>query len=1155
VTDSGVLLQPLPDQTARERIATELDTNLLVEAGAGSGKTTALVSRMVALITAGSARVEDIAAVTFTRKAAGELSERFQTEVEQAIRRERDADDPDEVVLDRLVQALDEMDRAFIGTIHSFCGRLLRERPLEVGLDPGFRELPVEERSDLKRRFWASYLERLARESDPILERLSRAGVGPVTLYGLFECLVENPDVHFPADFTDPPSVAKMGALREELDEIVDRGWELMDGMPAVGSDWDPLQKKIRRLHFERDITGWKESADLFEAIALLCKPGPRGHTITQKRWRDGAMAKALKERVDAFGVGDTPAQHLVSQWYAHRYALVIQLGRHAADDFAAHRLRIAKLDFQDLLVLAARLLRSNPGVRRQLGERYRRLLVDEFQDTDPLQAEIMLLLSSAPSEEDGWRDDEDAVAADADWRVAVPRPGALFVVGDPKQSIYRFRRADIQLYGFVKERFADFGEVLTLSTNFRSRPAIGDLVNDLFSGSGFFPEQATAEQAAFERLDTRPPTTNVPREGVFTYDIAPDRKKKDAAAADDAARIATWIRDRVDSGERVPGDFLILTRGRGQLAAYARALEARSLPVQVTGAGIGVEEEIRELEVLLECMIDPTNPVKVVSALVGLFFGVDYDRLVSHRLEGGALDAMRPGDRGHPDVQAGLDLLHSWWRASVTEPADIFVTRLVRELGLLPYAASGELGTLRAGALLYALDAVRAAALRGDASLPGARAALDSALELKEAEAPLEPGRPDAIRLMNLHQAKGLEGTVVILADPTENRGRRPNLHLTRSAEGVAEGFLRVTPANAGRRAAGELARPMEWEHKEASERRFIDAEEVRLLYVAATRAREELVIARWPDGRGTSAWAAFEPLLEGRAERLTLDAREPAERDEVVITPEEADSAAASASASLETARTPTYTHASVTELTKTKEAPVGKPRGGARRGVARSELRGFSWGSAVHGALAVAAGNPSDEALRAACRDLLVEHERPLDDHGEPIELAELIGLVQVVRASELWTRAQAAERCLSEITFAAPGVPAGNEQATPAPDRAESRTKRRKQLELFAQSGGGDSKAAPVRGTEGGPASSSAAGARVLEGVVDLAFREADGWVIADYKTDVGTDPDFPARKEGYRRQVELYAEAWTRLTGEPVKERVLFYTARGRVESW
>jgi ATP-dependent helicase/nuclease subunit A len=1154
VSDSGVLDLPLPDAPARARIASDLEANLLVEAGAGSGKTTALVGRMIALVATGAATTDEIAAVTFTRKAASELRERLQTGLEERLREERSVDDPDELTIDRVRAALDDIDRAFVGTIHSFCARLLRERPLEVGLDPGFQELPVEERVGLRRRFWTSYLERLARDSDPILEDLARAGLKPASLFGLFDSVVENPDVHFPAEGAEAPSLADVGTIRAELEAIVERGWELMDDLPPPRG-WDSLQKKIRQLHFEREITGWREATDVFEAIALLCKPGPRGHTTTLKWWRDADLARALRDRADAFGVGDTPAQRLVNRWYAHRYALAIRLGRAAAAEFAAHRLRVGKLDFQDLLLLAARLLRTRPEVRRELGRRYRRLLVDEFQDTDPLQAEIMLLLSSDPETGAGSQSGPDEGAVEADWRTAVPRPGALFVVGDPKQSIYRFRRADIQLYGLVKERFTHFGEVVTLSTNFRSRPSIGDLVNKLFRAPEFFPDGATREQAAFERLETRPPVEPVPAEGVFVYEIAPDASTKDAAAADDGARLAAWIRSRVDSGERAPEDFLVLTRDRGQLATYAKAFEAQALPVQVTGAGIGVEDELRELEVVLGCMIDPTNPVKVLAAMVGLFFGIDYERLVDHRLEEGSFDAMWPGERGHPDVLEALRTLHAWWRASTTEPADVFVGKLAARLGLLPYAAAGELGTLRAGALLYALDAVRAAALAGDTSLPGALEALRSALELKEAEAPLEPGRPDAIRLMNLHQAKGLEGTVVVLANPTDRSRRVPDIHMTRSEQGVAEGFLRVTGTAVGHRSAPDLARPMGWPERQAAEERFDAAEEVRLLYVAVTRAREELVVARWSGGRGTSPWAPLDPWLNEHADRLTLELRPPGTRPVAGVRPEAVSASVAKAQARREAARAPTFEHVTVTDLTKElgadgrpRDRPDDEPRS------PRESFRGFAWGSAVHGALAAAAGGAQGEALRGACRDLLVEHGRPLDDHGEPIELRELVELVGAVRASDLWARAQASQRSLAEVAFAVPGLDP-TPAAAPGPEAKTSspRTPERRQLDLF---GGGaadveEEPRAEVRTDERAAAGSLT----VLEGVVDLAFREADGWVIADYKTDVGTDPDFAERSKAYRRQVELYADAWSRLTGEPVKERVLFYTAQRRIESW
>lgn len=1178
-----VLELPLPDAQARRRISEDLDTNLLVEAGAGSGKTTALVGRMVALVEGGAAEVEAIAAVTFTRKAAAELRERFQMALEErlvALSLEGEGGEGAE----RVAAALENIHRAFIGTIHAFCARLLREHPLEVGLDPGFQELAVEERLPFRRNFWDAFLERLVRDEDPALEALAQAGLRPGQLYDLFDTVVENPDVAFPADEVASPAPEDVAAVRSALDELVSAGMELMPEREPE-PEWDPVQRKIRKLAFLREVTDWAEPAHLFDALAEICKDGPRGHKVTQKRWRSREWARSFQDRLNDFAVGDTPAHRLLLRWYAHRYALAIRLVRRAAEEFAEHRRRSGKLDFQDLLLLTARLLRQDPGARRALGRRYRRLLVDEFQDTDPLQAEIMLLLSSDPdaegdAERDGEGDEEgDADAeglgaataaegaataaegdAEPDWRTVTPRPGALFVVGDPKQSIYRFRRADIQLYDLVKRRFSDFGAVLTLTANFRSRPPIGDLVNQVFDDPSFFPARATPEQAGFEPLNTRPPEATVPREGVFWYAVQPPSgTSRDAVSADDAERLATWIRRRVDTGERKPGDFMVLTRDTFYLANYARALEARGLPVEVTGAGVGVEDELRELLVLLACLLDPEDPVKVVSALVGLFFGLDFEALLTHRLEGGQFRVMRPPQGGTGPVRHALATLHAWWRRSIDLPADVFVGSLVQELGLLPLAASRELGSIRAGAFRFALEVVRAASLSGDSSLPGVLAALESALALKEAEAPLEPGREDVIRLMNLHQAKGLEAPVVVLADPSKRWGRGgSDAHVVRDDTGGATGYLCVRQA--ARYGRGTLlARPDGWADKERAEDAFQAAEEVRLLYVAVTRAREELVVARYP-AKSEGAWAPLDDWLDAHGTPLDLQAESAPPREEVEVAPAEVEARVAEARSAVDAAGRPTFRHRSVTEMAKGEAAGAdeaqrdpGPTRDNGRR--AHGGLsRGYAWGSVVHGALAAAAGEEAEGALRGVCRTLLVEQGRPLDDHGEPVELEELLALVRTVRASELWQRALASKRRLVEAPFAVTvdgdamnGVPAAEEEA--APSVPEGRSGRR-QLDLF----GGDAEPEPAAPEEDSPAGGLGE-TTVLEGVIDLAFEEDDGWVVADYKTDVGTDPDFPLREAAYRRQVDLYADAWARLTGKPVKERVLFYTTLGRVETW
>jgi len=386
----------------------------------------------------------------------------------------------------------------------------------------------------------------------------------------------------------------------------------------------------------------------------------------------------------------------------------------------------------------------------------------------------------------------------------------------------------------------------------------------------------------------------------------------------------------------------------------------------------------------------------------------------------------------------------------------------------------------------------------------------------------------------------------------------------MTRSDEGEALGFLRVSEARGEYRGSSDLARPVGWSDREEAEAGFAAAEEVRLLYVAVTRAKEELVVSRWPEGRGTSAWSPLDAWLDEHAEVLELDPGPPAEREELPPEPERVRAAVDEAARSLAEGSRATYTHGTVTSVAK--ERPTGRARPHAAPGEVepgRSEMRGFSWGSAVHGALALAASASDGEVLRSGCRDLLVEHQRPLDERGEPLELSELLELVRSVRGSEIWKRAHAADRKLVEVPFAVANLESTPE-SEPEPSRLDDAGAPggRRQLDLFGSAvAGADASDSPSSVNDAAAESEKRSAhddgdvPTVLEGVIDLAFREPKGWVIVDYKTDVGTDPEFEIRARGYRRQVDLYGRAWARLTGERVLERVLFYTAQGRVESW
>jgi len=208
-----------PDQANRDRIATDLETNLLVEAGAGSGKTTAMVGRMAELIRTGRAEVDEIAAVTFTRKAAAELRERFQEHLEKKYREALNQGDGEE--RERYSRALASLDRCFIGTIHSFCARLLRERPLEAGVAPNFEEVSGPDEVRLRTESWTRFLDRLAGRDSRLLKRLAAVGLRPAQLRGAFEELSNNPDVRFPAEPVPRPGPAEIAPVREALEALL----------------------------------------------------------------------------------------------------------------------------------------------------------------------------------------------------------------------------------------------------------------------------------------------------------------------------------------------------------------------------------------------------------------------------------------------------------------------------------------------------------------------------------------------------------------------------------------------------------------------------------------------------------------------------------------------------------------------------------------------------------------------------------------------------------------------------------------------------------------------------------------------------------------------------------------------------------------------
>lgn len=1053
----------LPDHDARDLIERRLDLNLLVEAGAGSGKTESLARRMAAGVVEGVYDVEAMAAVTFTRKAAAELRGRFQIVLEGKLQAELD-----ETRRRRIHGALSHLERLFAGTIHALCAHLIRERPVEAGVAPGFSELDEVADVELHRRSWRDFLDRERATGSEILHELLEAGVAPTDLDGAFQTVCLFPEVEFPSGDAPRPDPAPFWRALDIL--LANLGRLLPDPIPRESTC--DVQRLVREFSGRLQVADRARPAALAELLASWDKE----LKVVQKWWGETAQKKkAVVAEVQRL-VGDfrtATVRPFLAAWRQYVYRLVVALlagGRAFAEEARQHALA---LNYEDLLQVAARLLRENLDVRAALQRKYRWLFVDEFQDTDPIQAEVLLLLVAEPG-------------AGRDWTCAPLRPGALFIVGDPKQSIYRFRRADIDTYNLVKERTrATGGEVVDLTVSFRAVPSLCEWANGVFPD--LFPREATLQQPAFHGLHPVREEADSEVNGVRILTIPDTVPRRQAAIAEaDARAIAAFVRAEVDSGRRRWGDFLIVTWKKKHLAVYARALEDLRIPVEVSGgAAFAASESVALLAGLLRALSDPDDGVALVGVLRGPLFGLSDEELFHHREQGYVFYLMAPlPDGAQGPVFDSLRALQEMYRWTRVLPAPAAIERALEVTGLLALAAAETPGGAEAGNLLHAVDRVRQLTERGQ-SLAEAARALEEEIESVDVESlPLEPGRRDVVRLMNLHKVKGIEAPVVFLADPLGGVKERAERRMVREGTRSVGYFQVMRPIGEWGRQV--VAEPADWARLEAEELDYVRAEEKRLLYVAATRARDLVVISRaaWAGGGAVRPWAPFDPYLrDAPALRVSAD---------VALRPLEFPDLGRAARAAAETERQrrlDAVFQASweVESVTATAHRGRGDPRPGETR--VREPDTGMAWGRLLHALL--------EHAMRGPRRDReQLERLANWLTFGNP-ELRQVIPealeTVERVMASDFWDRALTAEERHVEVPFAVRLTPEG-------------------------------------------------AGPRILHGIIDLALRFPTGWDLTDYKTD---QLAIDALAERYGDQVGEYGRHWAGLTGAPVSYAGLY----------
>jgi ATP-dependent exoDNAse (exonuclease V) beta subunit len=874
---------PLVDAAERERIRGSLDETLVVEAAAGTGKTSELVARLVNVLAEGRGDVQSIAALTFTEKAAGELKLRLRAGLEEARQRAGAGGAPRR----RLEEAIAHLEEARVSTIHGFCNDLLHERPVEARVDPGFAVLAEPEAEALYRRAFDGWLaeqleappeglrralRRRSFDGDPV-DRLRRAGW---QLAGWRDFRAPWARRPFDRAGAIETLVARVHVLYEELTTCA-------TGADTLYADLWPLRRlsedvRTRESVAPRDLD-WLEAA-LADLLRERSFRSPRRGNPRNYRGvpRDAVLATHadLVAALEAFA----------READADLVALVQESLLETVDRYEALKARAAALDFVDLLLRARDLVRDRREVRADLQRRLSHVFVDEFQDTDPLQAEIVLLLSAADPSIDRWGD-------------VTPAPGKLFVVGDPKQSIYRFRRAEVGTYQAVKDLLIARGAgCIYLTTSFRATPSIQRLVNATFAPA--MREDRAALQAGYVPLaphrDERrgqPGIVALPvprpygRYGGFTK-TAVDESLPDAVGA-----FVAWlvnesgftVTERERPGEEVPvaaRHVCLLFRrfttwGRDVTRDYVEALEARGIPhLLVGGRSFHLREEVESLRTALTAVEWPDDELSVYATLKGPLFAVGDEELVEYRHRFRRLHPYRlPKEEGEvgPSLRPVVDalaLLRSLHGLRNHRPLEETVQRLLAATRahaafvLRPWGEQALANVLRVAELARTHEAA------GSISFRGFVERLREEAQGEAPEAPIVEESSDGVRIMTVHRAKGLEFPVVILADITAGIAGNPGRHVD-PERGLCA--LRL-----GGWQPWDL---LDHEDAEAARDR---AEGVRVAYVAATRARDLLVVPAVGDDPFVTGWDAasdgwISPLHAGiypsaERRRLSTDA-----------------------------------------------------------------------------------------------------------------------------------------------------------------------------------------------------------------------------------------------------------------------------------------
>ena len=1100
------MTQPI-DQAIREAAMRDLDTSFFIEAGAGTGKTTVLVGRVIEIITSGRAEISQVVVLTFTEKAAAELRGRIRKELHDALA----VGDS----MGHIVRALNGLDAAHIETIHAFASSVLREHPIQSGIDPNFVQLDeVAGDVDFDDR-WESWLWSEDPEVTRVLRRCIDLGLRiQEDLRGVAKNFATHREITPRLTKAPAPDPGQALTALRELRE------EALAFTAHCTKETDQSLTALRRFSDALEQVLTSDAGDQERLVFGLRVRVARGG---QANWTDPDAREGLYRRLGMIseeieGFKESLRRSLTGDAASVLWSFAIETSR--------QRIAEGFLTFDDLLIEAGRLVREEPEVRRRLQRRYRFFLIDEFQDTDPLQAAMIFHLA--------------AVGADAptdQWQELDVVPGRLFLVGDPKQSIYRFRRADIAIYATAKDAFHRMEQeqkgarVVSLVQNFRSVRPIIDWVNTVFHQTIVPVPGLYGAQPAYEPIQAA--RAEVGRGVVHLYPAVPiESERVNDVRAAEAQAIAEMIlalvvrSDAVARDENGPlklsfRDVCILVETRTALDIFTSALTQHGIPFVADSGNLFERQEIRDVAAILRAVDDPSDMTSLVAALKSEAFACSDEELLRYKVSGGKFTLLATPIE-HDFVSQAIQQLRRLYDAKAHLGLPAFVDRVVRESFLVEALLLDPGERQRAANLKLITQRARDFSDKGMDSLRPFIRWISSRQELRprESESQLAETDDDVVRVLTIHGAKGLEFPVVFLAKMGGAVAEEQPQYIVSRDRGLLE-------FQVGRR-DNRFSTPG-FEAAWSQEREFQEAEEHRKLYVAATRASDYLVVPvfRSDEYPGKHRYLPMlpapgdvrethpRPTIAGA--HVTLDRDIPSRpiaqlapaipgarladqweerRDRVHARSAQGPRFIVPSELGHDSSKQPQETEPldwDEPEFDRDLESEAQQALGSGRGAdaVAFSGSRGArERGVLVHEVLYRCDFSRPDEAGAWVTR---------ICEQRGVLELADEVGRhVERVLASPAMERVRNARRVLKEV---------------------------------------------PVATFDG---------STYLEGIVDLLFEEDDGWVLADYKTDALQPAGVDGLIERYRPQVEAYAQA-LETAGTRVKQVGLWLTSSGELQ--